>query len=199
MPETPKPQNNRIVTIVMLAVIGMTISAWLYIPFYRLVCQRLGIDVAEASLVVRDEATPSPNGTRTVLVQFMGVVNENLPVDFYPLERRLRVRPGETRKVMWRFTNLTDKSLEIQAVHNVSPVQADTLFHKIECFCFRQQTLDPKESREMPVTFRVDPRLPREIQSLTLGYTLYNLKPEQVDRLPSEKQALKRRHRGPSS
>jgi cytochrome c oxidase assembly protein subunit 11 len=48
-------------------------------------------------------------------------------------------------------------------------------FRKIECFCFAQQTLQPGERRQMPVVFAVDAALPKDVATITLSYTLFEV------------------------
>jgi len=62
-----------------------------------------------------------------------------------------------------------------QAVPSYSPQQAALYFGKMECFCFRQQTLAPGEVRKMPVVFVIDPKLPPELNTVTLSYTFFEV------------------------
>lgn len=47
-------------------------------------------------------------------------------------------------------------------------------FKKLECFCFRQQSLAPREKRRMPV-FVADPTLPRDVGTITLSCTFFEV------------------------
>ena len=185
MAQSPPPQdtkaarNEKLAQRLLLAAGVMMAFVWLNVPMYRLVCKALGIYPDQAL------AAKSVTG-RQVQVRFVGQVGPQLPIDFVPMERSATVTLGEQRKVMWRFTNLTDQPLEIQAVHSVSPSIADPMLHKLECFCFKKDTLKPKESKEVPVVFKLDPTLPADLQGITLGYTVYNLKPAKPQKLPSE-------------
>ena len=82
-------------------------------------------------------------------------------------------------------------------MHSLSPPQADHAFKKMVCFCFTKQVLKPHESKDLPVVFRVEPRLDPLYQDLTLGYTLYNLNPATRELLPSEQRLHK--HGGPAA
>jgi len=61
--------------------------------------------------------------------------------------------------------------MTVQAIPSITPWQAAVHLHKIECFCFTQQTLKAGESIEIPVLFRIDKALPTEIKTVTLAYT----------------------------
>jgi cytochrome c oxidase assembly protein subunit 11 len=52
---------------------------------------------------------------------------------------------------------------------------AGRYFKKLECFCFSQQTLAPGEIRKMPVVFVVEPELPKDVNTVTLSYTFFEV------------------------
>ena len=62
-----------------------------------------------------------------------------------------------------------------QVIPSVSPGRGAEYFHKTECFCFEQQKLLAKEKIDLPVKFIIDPALPKDIGSLSLGYTLFDI------------------------
>ena len=62
-----------------------------------------------------------------------------------------------------------------QAVPSVTPFNAAEYLHKTECFCFEQQQLEQGEGLDMPLRFIVDSNLPKDVKTLTLSYTLYDV------------------------
>ena len=48
-------------------------------------------------------------------------------------------------------------------------------FNKLECFCFNQYTLEPGEKKQWPVAFVIDPRLPKDVTTITLSYTFFEV------------------------
>ena len=62
-----------------------------------------------------------------------------------------------------------------QAVPSVMPSRAADYFHKTECFCFTQQPLGAGEEVEMGLRFVVDQDLPKDIHTITLSYTLFDV------------------------
>ena len=70
--------------------------------------------------------------------------------------------------------------MQVQAIPSMTPTNALAHFHKIECFCFEQQTLKSQESKEMPMIFRIDNALPKEVHVITLAYTLFDTTPKEV-------------------
>ena len=55
------------------------------------------------------------------------------------------------------------------------PAGAARYFRKIECFCFDQQTLEPHSARPFQVVFVIDPELPKDINTITLSYTYFEV------------------------
>ena len=70
--------------------------------------------------------------------------------------------------------NLTAGATVAQAVPSISPTEAAQYLHKTQCFCFSPQHFAVGEGREMPVRFIVDPKLPGNIDRITLAYTFYD-------------------------
>jgi cytochrome c oxidase assembly protein subunit 11 len=62
-----------------------------------------------------------------------------------------------------------------QAVPSVMPSVASRYFNKTECFCFVNQSFGAGERREMPVSFVIDPSLPRDVETVTLSYTFFDV------------------------
>jgi cytochrome c oxidase assembly protein subunit 11 len=109
---------------------------------------------------------------RWVTVKFDATVHPNLPWKIVPMKRKLRVRPGEMHLVQFVAENRSGNEITGQAIPSVAPWQATGFFSKMECFCFRQQTLAGNERKEMPLRFSVSPDLPADIGSLTLSYSV---------------------------
>lgn len=128
------------------------------------------VALALVALGARAEAA-----TREVTVHFRGNVDTGIPLDFGPLAPAMRVAIGERSAIQYRFTNLSDRTLEIQAVHQVSPASAERAFDKIQCFCSTRQVLKPHESKTMPVTFKVEAALPASVPEITLAYMVYKV------------------------
>ena len=48
-------------------------------------------------------------------------------------------------------------------------------FNKVECFCFNQYTLDAGEKKQWPVVVVIDPRLSKDVTTITLSYTFFEV------------------------
>jgi cytochrome c oxidase assembly protein subunit 11 len=151
------------------------------VPFYKAICDALGINVlsvAEMRTSATPRSTAAPNSqidrTRTITVEFDA--NARGPWDFKPAQRSIQVHPGELATVMYEFRNVQNRTMAAQAIPSYAPRQASAHFNKLECFCFNEYTLAPGEARQWPVAFVIDPKLPRDVTTITLSYTFFEVK-----------------------
>jgi cytochrome c oxidase assembly protein subunit 11 len=175
-PDALDARNRRLARRVGGVILGMALFGWALVPLYRWVCTAYGVGPAPQR--PDNQNLPLAAGEREISVRFVGLADVLAPAKIEPLKPNLVVKVGEQHEVMYRFTNLSDQPLNFQAVHSVAPALADAMFHKVECFCFSTQTLQPREVKDLPVAFWVDPDFPPEYHSVTLQYTLYNLNPD---------------------
>ena len=95
--------------------------------------------------------------------------------DFKPAQRSIEVHPGEMATVVYEFRNIQPRAMAAQAIPSYAPKQATPYFNKLECFCFNEYTLQAGESRQWPVVFVIDPKLPRDVTTITLSYTFFEV------------------------
>ena len=113
--------------------------------------------------------------SREIEVQFVATNNATMPWDFYPIEERVIVHPGESREVAFYAQNRTGLDMVAQAIPNVLPNNAADYFHKTECFCFNNQPLAAGDSAELALVFIIDPDLPASVNTVTLSYTMFDI------------------------
>jgi cytochrome c oxidase assembly protein subunit 11 len=77
--------------------------------------------------------------------------------------------------VMYEFENVQDRRMAAQAIPSYAPRNAAAHFNKLECFCFNQYTLEPGEKKQWPVAFVIDPKLPKDVTTITLSYTFFEV------------------------
>lgn len=146
------------------------------IPVYKQVCEALGINVLTQKDSGGDRA-PDQNTqvdkSRSITVEFDS--NTTGPMRFRPVVASMRVHPGELATVTYEVVNTQARTVHAQAIPSYAPQSAMAHFQKIECFCFQQQTLKPHEARQMPVMFYVDSKLPKDVQTITLSYTFFEI------------------------
>jgi cytochrome c oxidase assembly protein subunit 11 len=164
--------NRRMLVRLSVVALAMFGFGYALVPFYDAICAALGVN----SLVARSEAPVNTqvDGSRTITVEFDANAH-NLPWRFRPLVRHIAVHPGEVTTVEYEIANVRSEPVSAQAVPSYGPTRAGEYFHKMECFCFKQQTLAPGETRRMPVVFVVDPKLPKDVSTITLSYTFFEV------------------------
>jgi len=147
------------------------------VPFYKKICEVTGI--SQTRIVTTAEAKNTQvDLTRTVTVQFDATINRQMPWRFAPEQRSIKLHPGEVAQVVYQVTNTTAKTMVGQARPSYGPEIAGKYFNKLECFCFNQQTLAANETRHMPVVFYVGRDLPKDVTTLTLSYTFFDMTAE---------------------
>lgn len=141
------------------------------VPFYKVMCEWSGQNrVGEAAQVVNTQVDKS----RWVTVEFDTNTNR-LPWQFRAEKPSIQVHPGELKQVTFEVRNEKGEAITGQAIPSYGPAYAAQFFNKLECFCFSQQTLKPNEVREMPVVFVIDPALPKDVNTITLSYTFFEV------------------------
>lgn len=141
------------------------------VPFYDQICKVTGLRDIDRPDAVRNTQVDS---TRTVRLELDANANK-LPWRFRPLTPIVAIHPGEVTQVLYEVENLSPHSITGQAVPSYGPQQAAEYFRKLNCFCFTKQAFGPHEKRQMPVVFVVDPKLPKDIATITLSYTFFEV------------------------
>jgi cytochrome c oxidase assembly protein subunit 11 len=173
--------NRRILGKLVVVAALMFGFGYALVPVYRSICEALGINVLSLSELQNPQAgaraaaaaNTQVDASRTITVEFDA--NSHGPWEFKPAKRSVEVHPGELTTVMYEFRNVQNRRMAAQAIPSYAPQQAMPYFNKIECFCFNQYTLDPGESRRWPVTFVIDPKLSRDVKTITLSYTFFEV------------------------
>ncbi len=180
---TTSSTKSLVVKLSLLAV-SMLAFSFALVPIYKFACD------AGLLVVVRDtSANPYSNTnanvdtsntqvdkSRWITVEFVANTNEKLPWKFEAQQKSIRIHPGEMTNVMYEVVNTTDRETAGVAVPSYGPGRAEEYFKKVECFCFTNQKLAPHERRVMPVVFVVTPDLPKDVNTITLSYTFFELK-----------------------
>ena len=147
--------------------------AFALVPFYEKICEAAGLrDIFRSDEVAAKNT--QVDMSRSVLVEFDSNT-QRLAWTFRPLASGLAAHPGAVMQVEYEVRNTLDRPVTGQAVPSYGPQRAAQYFRKLECFCFQQQTLAPGEVRRMPVVFVIDPDLPKDIGTITLSYTFFEV------------------------
>lgn len=172
-------ENLKMVGKLGVITLGMFAFGYALVPMYKAICEITGINVLSLSeqqvpgARAQLPANTQVDTSRTITVEFD--VNARGPWHFKPAVRSLQVHPGELNTVMYEFQNVQNRTMAAQAIPSYAPKQAMAHFNKLECFCFTQYTLAPGEKKAWPVAFVIDPKLPKDVTTITLSYTFFEV------------------------
>ena len=177
-----RSENLKMVGKLAVVAAGMFVFGYALVPIYKHICEVTGINILSLS----ERQVPGGGTTggdvkvntqvdtsRTITVEFDA--NARGPWQFKPALRSVQVHPGELATVMYEFQNVQDRAMSAQAIPSYAPHQAAAHFNKLECFCFQQYTLAPGEKKQWPVAFVIDPRLSKDVTTITLSYTFFEV------------------------
>ncbi|CAG9270361.1 Cytochrome c oxidase assembly protein CtaG [Paraburkholderia unamae] len=165
--------RSMLIKLVVVAVL-MFGFGFALIPMYRAICQVTGINnLVQRDATEREARNTQVDMTRTISVELDA--NARGLLGFKPEQSSIDVHPGEVMTVMYDISNNEGRTIDAQAIPSYAPKQATEYFRKIECFCFTQQTLKANETKRMPVVFVIDPKLPKDVKTITLSYTFFEL------------------------
>jgi cytochrome c oxidase assembly protein subunit 11 len=166
---------NRSMLVKLVVVAGLMFGfGFALVPMYRAICSITGINnLVQRDATAREAKNTQVDASRTISIEFDA--NARGPLQFKPEQSSLDVHPGEVMTVMYQVTNEQGRTVQAQAIPSYAPKEATEYFKKIECFCFTQQTLAANETKRMPVVFVVDPKLPKDVKTITLSYTFFEL------------------------
>jgi cytochrome c oxidase assembly protein subunit 11 len=172
-------QNAHMLGKLAVITVGMFGFGYALVPLYKAICEATGINV----LALSEREVPGVKGalpqnsqvdvSRLVTVEFDA--NARGPWDFKPAQRSVEVHPGQLTTVMYEFQNIQNRTMSAQAIPSYAPQQAMAHFNKLECFCFNEYTLAPGEKKQWPVAFVIDPKLPKDVKTITLSYTFFEV------------------------
>ena len=166
---TPRRSNRALLARLAIVAVVMFGFGYAMIPFYDQICKATGLrDIAVPDAVTNTQV----DAGRTVRIEFDANVNK-LPWRFRPLTPIVMAHPGEVVQVV--YENSADRPMTGQAVPSYGPQRAGEYFKKLECFCFTKQSFEPREKRQMPVVFVIDPKLPKDVATITLSYTFFEV------------------------
>ena len=180
--EEASRKNARLGLTILAVVFGMVGMSYAFVPLYNLFCSVTGF----GGTTQVSEQFPDEIIDRTITVKFNAETNHNLPWEFGPEQREIKVKLGQRGLASFYSQNKSAKPVTGMAVYNVTPLKVGQYFHKVQCFCFNEQTLGPKERVSMPVLLYIDPAFNDDpamddVDTVTLSYTFFNANSETLD------------------
>lgn len=164
-------------TAMKLVVVAVAMFAFVFVvmvPLYNVLCDALGIN-GKTSGQAYTAVAAAVDESREITVQFVATNNEGMPWEFGPSVTAMKVHPGAVNDTVFYARNPLPQAMVAQAIPSVSPSRAAEYFHKTECFCFNHQPLEGNAKADMPLQFIIDQDLPRDIKTITLSYTIFDV------------------------
>ena len=167
--------NKHMLLRLLVIVVAMFVFGYALVPLYKAICEATGINVLTkqdkntADLVKNTQVDTS----RTIEIIFDG--NERGSWKFKPAQSSMQVHPGEIATIHYDIENTLPHAAQGQAIPSYLPMVAASHFNKLECFCFRQQPFKAGEKKSFPVVFVIDPEIPKDVHTITLSYTFFEV------------------------
>lgn len=179
---TTEANNKKTLLTVFFVVFSMIVLSFASVPLYDLFCRVTGF--AGTTQIATEE--PQKILARKVTVRFSANKGRNMPWSFRADQKENTVQIGEKKLASFTAKNTASVPVAGTAIFNVTPQKAGKYFHKIQCFCFDEQVLQPGESVHMPVVFFIDPSLaddPRmdDVKTITLSYTFFKTETQELE------------------
>jgi len=172
--DTSKKLNATMLGKLIVIAIVMFGFGYALVPIYKQICEVTGINIlTPKDISAKDLSNSQIDLNREITIEFDA--NTQGPWRFRPTVASMKVHPGEMSQIVYEVVNKQSYKMDAQAIPSYAPQQASAFFKKIECFCFKQQTLGPNEARQMPVVFYIDPALPEDVKTITLSYTFFEV------------------------
>lgn len=167
-------KNRSLARRMWLFAAGFFAFGFALVPLYRVLCDVTGYGDRTQLLKAAAVAESTPTTDRTVTVEFISASPAYGEWEFRPEAGDMKVQPGRLYQAKFYAKNLRAKEVTALAVPSIAPLNATQYFHKTECFCFTPQHFTAEEGRDMIVRFIVDPKLPQNIDRVTLAYSMYD-------------------------
>jgi cytochrome c oxidase assembly protein subunit 11 len=164
-------KNKKLFIRLAAIAIGMFGFGYALVPFYYQICAAWGVNLVDKPSSVENTQVDK---SRLVTIELDSNIHQ-MAWRFRPLVNQVKVHPGELMTVEYEVVNASSVPVTGQAIASYGPQLAGEYFKKLECFCFTQQTLAPGEVRRMPVIFMVDSRLPKDVNTIALSYTFFQV------------------------
>ena len=150
------------------------------VPLYRLFCDLTGFQGFNKEVQIQEQNQNINSGQLDLKVIFSAQVNDGLDWTF-EAPQNMHITEGVKYDVVFKAQNDTNVESTGTSIFNILPPKIGPYLFKIECFCFIDQTILPKQVVEFPVTFYLDPLIlddPEAIRTknVTLSYTFFEKK-----------------------
>jgi cytochrome c oxidase assembly protein subunit 11 len=165
--------NRALLKKLLVVALGMFGFGYALAPFYSKLCEVAGLNQIQYA-----DAAPANTqieASRTITLELDANVRDDLPWTFRPVQKSVKVHPGELVQVMYEIKNSSGQAAFGQAIPSYGPRLAGQYVKKLECFCFTRQEVKAGETRQLPVVFVIERGLPEDVKTVTLSYTFFRV------------------------
>jgi len=167
-------KKQKLLRNLLLTIIGMAGFSFALVPLYNVFCDVTGLN-GKLDLTVQSAKNQHLDYSRTITVEFVVNHNHEMPWEFKPKHKSLTLHPGQLATTAYFARNTTKRTMTAQAIPSIAPSRVSKFFKKTECFCFSSQKLGPGESAYLTLSFYLHPDIPKDVQRLTLAYTIFDV------------------------
>ena len=183
MSQTATPQldqkNAKVGLLAFMGAVAMLGLGYAAVPLYDLFCRVTGFGgTTQVASEAEANAAASLATGETISIRFDATTARDMPWVFEPTQPTDTVEIGKRDLTSYIARNTTKSEITGTATFNVEPASAGKYFHKIQCFCFTEQTLKPGQAVNMPVLYYIDPAILEDeamdgVEQITLSYTFH--------------------------
>ena len=170
--DTDRKANRSLTRSLVLMVAGSFAFGFALVPLYDVICEAAGIRVNATPSAI--EASDAGVG-REITLEFLSMIPPGSAFELTPETRQMKLQPGKLYEAKFLIRSLSSVPVVGQAIPSVAPSTTAKYLQKTECFCFTPQTFAASEEREFTVRFIVAPDLPRQVDRMTLAYSMYTV------------------------
>jgi cytochrome c oxidase assembly protein subunit 11 len=167
--------NGQMLGKLLVVAVMMFGFGYALVPIYKKICEITGVNLLTPKMSVTADGVSNTQVDKSRIITIEFDANAQGSWRFRPTVASMEVHPGEMVQVVYEVVNTQARAVDAQAIPSYAPQQASAHFKKMECFCFKQQTLGPNEAKQMPVVFYIDPALPKDVKTITLSYTFFEI------------------------
>ena len=147
--------NNKFIIFYVFNILLLVILLVLAIPASKFL-SRINLDDNESAvdqIIINPKAKSPKVIDRSLQIQFVAKVDNLLEWEFKTLQNIMSIKIGENNIVNYEGKNLSDRVITSTANFTASPDSIYPYIIKTECFCFKEQTLQPGESKIFTMVF----------------------------------------------
>jgi len=116
-----------------------------------------------------------------ISINLITSIHPDLPWTFKVLKSKVVAHPGEVISIEYQVENISEKKSTGLATFAYYPRSFGPYIIKLNCFCYDEQSLEPKEKLKYTLTFLLDPEVTKnsktkKVKEVTIQFTFFDYK-----------------------